>query len=445
MKSLARNLETALVCAGLVGALALGSTLVGCSTASGSTSQTSSAASSMATAPADRMQGPAGMESTSQVDATKTDGTILDATDLFTNRDLKQEADTSSATTYTLSDNQNIAITEEGVYVISGSAENVTITVEASDDAKVQIVLDGATITNESAPAIYVKSADKVFVTTSADSTLSTTGTFVADGDTNLDAVIFSRSDLTFNGTATLTLNSTDNAIASKDGVKVTGGTYNISCESDAIEAHDFIAVCDGTINVTSANNGLKAKDSDDDTVGYIYISGGTFNIDAENDAIHATTALQIDGGTFSLTGAECLEATYIQINDGTIDIQATDDGINAAQKSTSYSVVVDIRGGDTTVVMGSGDTDGIDSNGSIYISGGTVNVTCNSPFDYDQTGEITGGTVITNGEQVTEMTNQMMGGGMGGGMQGGQKMPGAGNQQNQQAPQNGNMGGKMR
>jgi len=60
---------------------------------------------------------------------------------------------------------------------------------------------------------------------------------------------------------------------------------------------------------------------------------------------------------------------------------------------------------------MGAGDTDGVDANGDIIINGGTINVTGNSTFDYDGKGIINGGTVISNGEEVTTLSNQMMGG----------------------------------
>ena len=133
---------------------------------------------------------------------------IIDTTNLFTKRDLTQTADTSSAKTLEVSDGQTLKITEEGVYVIKGIAKNCTIRVEADDTAKVQLVLDGVSITNDSTPAIYVVSADKCFVTTGADSTLSVTGAFTADSDTNTDAVIFSKDDLVLNGTAALTINS---------------------------------------------------------------------------------------------------------------------------------------------------------------------------------------------------------------------------------------------
>ena len=358
-------------------------------------------------------------ENLSESAATSSSATLLDTSDLFSERDLEQEADLTDAYYITLADGEDISITQEGVYVISGTASDVTITVEAADTDKVQIVLDGAEITNSDAPAIYVKSADKVFVTTSGStSTLKVTDTFTADGDTNTDAVIYSKEDLVLNGTGTINIESTANGITSKDDLKVTGGTYNIVATEDAIEANDSIRIYDGTFDITSQKDAFHSENSDDDTLGFVYIKDGSFIINATDDGIQATTVLMIDGGTFDITAAEGLEGTYVQINGGTINIEASDDGINATQKSTAYDVVIEVNGGDVTVNMGSGDTDGFDSNGDIIINGGTISVTGNSAFDWDGTASLNGGTVTVNGEEVTELTNQFAGGmgGMGGG-----------------------------
>ena len=340
---------------------------------------------------------------------------IYSASDLFSDRDLKQEADLSDAVSYTVSNGQDIHITEAGVYVLSGTASNVTVYVEAGKDDKVQIVLNGVNVTNTNFPVIYVKTADKVFVTTSVDSSLSVTGTFTTDGNVKTDGVIFSKSDLTLNGTATLTITSTNNGIVSKDDLKITGGTYNIKASSKAIQANDSIRIADGTLNLVAGTDGLHAENEDDDTLGYIYIGGGSLNIQTGDDGIHANSVVQIDGGTMTIKAAEGIEGTYIQINGGTINIQASDDGVNAARKSNSYMVAVEINDGDITVVMGSGDTDGIDSNGNIIVNGGTIRVTGNSTFDYDGTAQYNGGTIIANGQQIAYIPNQMMGGGRGG------------------------------
>ena len=343
---------------------------------------------------------------------------MIDATDMFTERDMTQTADLSEAEYLELKEGEDINISAAGVYVVSGSASNVTIFVEAGDEDKVQIVLDGASISNETAPAIYVKSADKVFVTTTdSDNSLEVTGTFEADGDTNLDAVIFSKEDLVINGLGTLNITSSDNAVTSKDTLKVTGGMINVSCSGSALEAHDAVEIADGTINVTDSNDGIHAEDSDDDSVGYVYICGGSINITAADDAIHGTTIVQIDDGNIILNAAECIEGTYIQINGGDVNIEASDDGINAAYKSNSYTPTFEINDGTVTINMGQGDTDGVDSNGSIYVNGGTLDISGQSTFDYDGTAEYNGGTIIENGSETNTITNQFFGGG--GGMDG--------------------------
>lgn len=352
--------------------------------------------------------------------------TMLDTSDIFSSRDLTQTADLTDSVAITAESNKTVTITEAGVYVISGSASNFTVRVEADKESKVQLVLDGTEISNENFPVIYVVSADKVFVTTTNTvNTLSVTGSFTSDGDTNTDAVIFSKDDLVFNGTGTLVINSSaGNGISGKDDIKFTGGTYEITSAKDSIEANDSIAVYDGSFEINSSKDGFHSENDDDDTVGWIYIQGGTFNIRASSDSIQANTFAQIDGGTFNLVSSEGIEATYVLINGGDISITASDDGINAARKSNSFGTpTIVFNGGSTTIVMGQGDTDAVDANGNIIVNGGTINVTAQmSSFDYDGTAQYNGGTIIINGTQVDSIPQSMMGGGMGGGMRGGMR-----------------------
>ena len=296
---------------------------------------------------------------------------------LFTDRDLTQTADLTDAVKKTVSDGDTLTITAEGVYVLTGEAENAQVVVEAPDDAKVQLVLDALTVTNDSVPVIYVKSADKVFITTTdSENTLAVTGAFTADGDTNTDAVIFSKDDLVLNGTGTLTISSTDNGVTSKDDLKVTGGTLVIDCASHGLEANDRALIA---------------------------------------------------GGNITLSAKEGVEATYVYIAGGTLTISATDDGINAAANSNEYEVCIEIAGGDITITMAQGDTDALDSNGSILVSGGTVDITAQFAFDFVTGAQHTGGTITVNGETVDTITESMMSGGMGGQMPGGMggQMPG--------------------
>ncbi|MBR5071542.1 MAG: carbohydrate-binding domain-containing protein [Oscillospiraceae bacterium] len=349
--------------------------------------------------------------------------------DLFTERDLTQTADLSETQTVTVTSDSTYTIDKDGVYVLSGTAENFTVVVEAGDEDKVQLVLDGLSVTNENDPVIYVKNADKVFVTSAGDdSTLTVTEAFSSDGSTSTDAVIFSKDDLVLNGTGTVTISSADNGVSCKDDLKVTGGTWNITCAADALEANDSIAVAGGTLNIKTSKDGLHAEYNEDNTVGWITIEGGVLNITAGDDAIHATTILTVSGGELNITAAEGLEATQIEINGGTVDITATDDGINAGQKSKALSVGITVNGGEISIDMGAGDTDAVDSNGYLTITGGTFDISAQSAFDADGTISWTGGTIYVNGSQISTITSQMMGGGMmggmpGGGMQGG--MPG--------------------
>ncbi|MBR1496029.1 MAG: carbohydrate-binding domain-containing protein [Oscillospiraceae bacterium] len=347
----------------------------------------------------------------------------------FSKRDLSGEYDASETIAIILNGNSancdsegvtvagsTVTITAAGTYLLSGTLDG-TIIVDATNEDKVQLVLDSVTIRSDTFAAIYVKQADKVFITLAngAVNTLSNGGAFTQIDDNNVDAAIFSKDDLTLNGTGTLKISSpAGHGIVSKDELTITDGSYEISASKHALSGKDSIAIADGTFTLTSGKDGLHSENSDDETYGSIYIAGGTFTISSADDGIHANTLLTIDGGTFDITAAEGLEATYIQINGGDTNIAASDDGINAARKSSVSIPTVEFNGGTVTITMGAGDTDGVDSNGNLIINGGAINVTGRSAFDYDGAAQYNGGTIIVNGQQVSSIPNQMMGGGFG-------------------------------
>lgn len=201
-------------------------------------------------------------------------------------------------------DGTTVTIKNEGTYIVSGDLENGKIVVDSEKTDKLQIVLNGANISCKGSAPIYVKQADKVFVTLANDTTntLTSTGEYETSED-NVDATIFSKDDLTLNGTGTLTVKSeSGHGIVSKDDLVVTSGTYSINAASHGLSANDSIRIADGKFNITSGKDGLHSENTDDTKLGYIYVADGEFNITAGYDALDASSAIQADGGTFDVT-----------------------------------------------------------------------------------------------------------------------------------------------
>ena len=243
-------------------------------------------------------------------------GTFSSA-DMFTERDLAGTYEESGAVYVTLSDDgitgetdgvaingQTVTITAEGTYIFSGTLSEGQIVVDA-DNAKVQIVFDNVDITCASSAAVYVKSAEKVFVTLAEGSqnTLRNTDGYVAIDDNNIDAVIFAKSDLTLNGTGSLTIVSAEgHGIVSKDDLKITGGTYDITAAGHALSGKDSVRIADGTFILTAEKDGIHAENADDEEKGYIYIGDGDFTITSDGDGMDASNIVQIEDGTFDIT-----------------------------------------------------------------------------------------------------------------------------------------------
>ena len=131
------------------------------------------------------------------------------ASSAFSDRDLAGSYDEAEAVAITLEGGQ-IVIGAEGVYVVSGTLDDGQIIVNAGETDKVQIVLKGADITCGSSAAIYALEADKVFVTLAegTENRLANGGEYIAIDDNNIDAVIFAKTDLTLNGSGSLSIDA---------------------------------------------------------------------------------------------------------------------------------------------------------------------------------------------------------------------------------------------
>lgn len=253
----------------------------------------------------------------SEIDETKADETQADESETDGTKADKSETNETKAASSGVSISGNIiTISKEGTYVLSGALLEGQIVVDA-DSAKVQLVLDNIDITCASSAAIYVKNADKTFITLAEDSEniLMNTAEYEAIDDNNIDAVIFSKDDLTLNGKGTLTINSEyGHGIVSKDDLKLVSGTYNITAKNHALSGKDSVRIAAGTYNLTSGKDGIHSENADDDEKGFVYIASGDFTIESTGDGIDASYVVQIDDGDFEITaggGAENATKTH--------------------------------------------------------------------------------------------------------------------------------------
>ena len=380
------------------------------------------------------------------------EATEINTEDIFSNRDFKTEYEKNCAyiqlngNSATCESNaveingSTITIKDEGTYVISGSLDNGMIIVDSENTDKTQIVFNGVKIHNENGAAIYVKQSDKVFITLNegTENTLSSGNKFETVNEEEIDGTIYSQDDLTLNGTGSLSINSpAGHGIVSKDDLIITGGKYTIEVANHGLSANDMLGIANGEFEIVSGEDSIHCDMN-------IYIENGTFEINAKDDAFHADETLWIAGGSINVTNSyEGLEALHIKVSGGDIKIVAEDDGLNAAGGtdnsgfggmgndqfgrqggrpdkgqggrpggqgggmpggfggmggSSDGSIVIS---GGTLYIKAYGD--GIDANGTLEISGGSVTV-CGptqgdtATLDYDVTGVITGGTFIGTG-----------------------------------------------
>lgn len=204
---------------------------------------------------------------------------------------LNGDTATCSSNTVQIS-GSTITILDEGTYILSGTLNDGTILVRTEKTDKMQIVLNGADIHSETSAAIYIAQADKVFITTAEGTanTLSNGGSFVAIDENNVDAALFSKENLTLNGSGSLIVTSpAGHGIVSKDSLTITSGSYDINCASHALYGKDDVCIANASFTLVSGKDGIHAEHADDTECGYVYIQSGSFSIAAQGDGISAS------------------------------------------------------------------------------------------------------------------------------------------------------------
>lgn len=292
-----------------------------------------------------------------------------------------------------------VTIMQEGTYVLRGASSNGQIIVEADKTKKIQLVLDGLSLQNQSGPALLIAQADKVWITLApqSENLLSDAQEYQAVlGETTLDAALFSKEDLTINGTGSLRVTGQyKHGIVSKDDLVITGGNITVKSAYTGIEGKDAVIIADGQVTVDAGTDAIRSTNTEDALRGFVAVSGGILLIQAGTDGIQAQSLVQLDGGEIEIQSGSGSENASSKPDSqwgkwGPVQQTSTEDTASAKGIKSAARVVIN----DTRLTVDSSD-DAIHANGTVQINGGMISVLSGDDgIHADQTLEITGGTI---------------------------------------------------
>lgn len=291
-----------------------------------------------------------------------------------------------------------VMITQAGVYRLSGQLKGQVI-VDAPKDADVILIVDNASIENESGAAIWAHSADNVVISLEGNSTVSDASSYEDSAEAN--AAIYADCDLTITGEGTLKVTGRGNdAITSTDDLYILSGTLMLTAVDDGLRGKDSLTIAGGTISVEAGGDGLKADQDTEQDSGYITVQGGEVSITSGGDGIDAHTDVILTGGSIDVkagggasSGANATTSTkgvkagvYLISEDASLNIDSADDGLhsNGALRLSSGTITVasgdDGAHAEVAALLDGADLAVSQSNegleaGLITISGGTVDL----------------------------------------------------------------------
>lgn len=203
-----------------------------------------------------------------------------------------------------------IWIQAAGIYHLSGDW-NGSICVQAGNEDKVKLRLEGVSIQSQGAPAIQVQNADKVTLTV-VDGTNNYLTTYETDAEN--DAALYSRDDLTVKGNGSLEVFcDNEHGIACNNDLEIENGILSVTAEKTAIFAHQSILISGGTIIATGNNTGIRCKDWITITGGHVIANGGKKADVERGGLISDTGVLSIEGGTILAAGKNNTQPNAVQ------------------------------------------------------------------------------------------------------------------------------------
>lgn len=206
---------------------------------------------------------------------------------------LKQTTATSTSKAVTV-DGGNVTINGGGIYIISGTLTDGSIIINSTDNGTVFLLLNGANITSSDFAALYIKQAEKTVITL-AEGTQNTLCDGASYNSEKLEngkptATLYSKDDLTINGSGTLSVTSLSNSgIKSNDSLKIINSTVNVTSKNKGICANDSIAVLSATLSINSESDSLKCKNEATDK-GFVVLENSNVNIQTNADGIYASS-----------------------------------------------------------------------------------------------------------------------------------------------------------
>ena len=338
--------------------------------------------------------------------------------EIIDNRSTTQVYDSSSGSA-AISSECDLKISGSGSLVVNGNYNNG---IDSSDDLKIKNItlkvnsydnsLKGNdSVTIESGNIIAISKTGDTIKTKSSDISSSNNqkGTVSIEGGNVLlyaaDNGIDSSYDVTLKEADELTETSLQIFTSNYSKYTTTAGS-----SASGIKSENIVTVDGGVISITAKTDGIHANrgttlENGSSGIGNVIINGGKTYIQAGDDGIHSDYITTINDGYINvMTSNEGIEGSQVVFNGGTSKVYATDDGVNAS--GNYLSGLVTVTGGYLDVTVSTGDTDGVDSNGSYKQTGGTVvarNPNSNggsnmAAIDCDSSITVSGGTLISVG-----------------------------------------------